>query len=413
MWLLFIVFAAAASGQRNDIIDTTHLDLAMTGFDALCVNSFIHPDPGRRPMLLQPLRSPINAPDDEVLVSQFIHEVAAARCFPEFSVQTAVNYRELQKYAISSAYQLSNDVNSGPSSFCYDNSGLCGTMSNFRDRDMMHFFKDTGGEVIFVSAECVTRVITINPFQPLTFTSEFETVLIKLYKAALHPASKISERTFSEFVGSYGTHFSKRTHLGAKAIFGKRFPSRSATPGEQATRRRCVLEAARQTLMPCTRWCDDTTLTRFARASSEGCLEKEPDVFAEIIGPLPRGSLENWALQAEELPDPIFQYLEPITTLFEREWMSSHPEVKKIDKITLRGYFGNKLEDHTNRMLTGGFGQPQLKGCGLNSRCDPGAECIDEPDANSGHRCKPKDGELNCNSNTFISLNHSPYILLI
>lgn len=386
MWLVSFVIAATVSGQSQVASSGPYLDAAITGFDPFYITALTQPNPGRRSKIFQPI--------DQTVLESFVNEEQNINYLPEITVQTIGNYQQYLDFTASSAYELSSATDCDEPVLRYANYSSCKTKNSQRDRAMLQFFNDTGGEVLFAKTEIITHTITISSFVITSFTPAFEKAVESLYKAAVNPVPEIVKSTFNEFVRLYGTHFSRRTLLGSRAIFGKLFSARAATVVEESARRRCVLEAAHESLTPCMRGCKETTQTVFTRASSR-CGEEELEPIVAVTGLLPERNLEDWSSTVKNSPTPLFHELEPLSTLFTTEWFEEYfNKIQvRINGTLLSQYFEEKTSDYSRRMAIEGSTSLHLRGCGLSSDCQIGTECRNEPGTESGFSCIPRKGE--------------------
>lgn len=392
MWLLVSIFCTTVTGQGELASSHDFLHGAVAGFDPFYMTSITSPNPGRRSLLFQHSRRCHN--DNQLVSNSFIENVEETNCLPEITVRNIANYKDYKDFLAYIAYEVSFDASWG-TLFGYDNFTSCEDENNSRDRTILKFFKDTGGEVVLATSSCVTNTVTISDFEPVTFTHAFQRALTVLYKISLNPIPKIRNTTFAKFIWFYGTHFSRRTRLGSRVIFGKLFSTRASTVAEETARRRCVREAAFEALTPGARNSNETTRTVFTRASTKRCGGEEHKSIVAVTGPLPDRSLEDWASAAKESPRPIFHDLEPLSTLFNSDWFDLIHQSMKLymNGTALSNFFEEQFSDYSSRMVCGGSNKSPSRGCTIDSNCTNGTECRNEPYTTPGYICVPKDGE--------------------
>lgn len=291
-----------------------YLNAAMVGIDPVSSNILEESDTGLRGQILDPYLLDSDEEDEEdETIKDYVSVRKLSRCLPEIKIEVIRNYDKFRCYAASAlSFETERDSSAtdatGEFSF-KENAGYGNTSSSTVDT-FKNFFDSTEGEAVIVTAECITHLVKITPFTPPLYTTAFLNALQKLDRSVKDSNHDISEQ-FGEFIRSFGTHFSRKTLMGSRAIFGKLFENRTSSYLDELARRRCVMDSAHNVLRSA------KDLNQFDTIVSEKCGSKDQDSWVSLVGSAPLTSFGDWDSAARKSPRPIRFVLEKISSLIE------------------------------------------------------------------------------------------------
>ena len=99
-----------------------------------------------------------------------------------------------------------------------------------------------GGEITVAKSTCLTNIVSISEYVRPLFTDDFITALERLNNATEY--TKKDE--FIRFVKEFGTHYAKKTVMGAQLIYERRFATRKKGNLDKKSRNKCVKEESRR-----------------------------------------------------------------------------------------------------------------------------------------------------------------------
>lgn len=381
---------------------------ALIGYDPLMSNPRELSDPGLRNQIFQLNRETGYTSDN---INSFVKSNKISHCDSELKETVLRNYEEYKKEkfsGVSFSLGTNSSVKIGFQALIKKvfNGGF-GWMDSEQSK-MKQFYRETGGEIVQNTAQCVTRESSINTFVKADFTPAFLTALKSLHMAAQNPESTLSENIFTDFTLTFGTHFMRRTLFGSKLIFESRFASRSANATEESSRIRCASNEAYRSIGD-----DIKKLSRAFNslsASQENCdnFSQNIDYFRKqsissskitVIG-LPSNRHSDNCASSDESSAPIYYELEKISTLFTSKWFATIPfnevnaNVVYLNGTAMQYFFEQMLSSHCEVMIERAEEcSTEEKGCGLNSVCAPGTTCVDDPDSALGYKCHGNYGQ--------------------
>ena len=211
--------------------------------------------------------------------------------------------------------------------------------TNSEESAAMRVFSKYKGEIMMARATCLTNVITISNFVRPLFTNDFINALNMLHHASLSEHNGTREAAFVDFVSEFGTHYMKKTTMGAELIYERRFTNIAKTLEDRMKRQRCVKSAARASVSggfkpPIVSNIGGSAGVNYTHEESACKINNDDSSFedsesSEVTKTISRGSrpkdLTAW-VDAAFTPVPIHRVLEKISNLFKSEWLTKNED---------------------------------------------------------------------------------------
>ena len=265
----------------------------------------------------------------------FISEVTEdLRCDSDFSAKTISSMDEYESARTSSnKFSMSAKVSAEGSAFGISAKASAGytRSTNSDEQASESILSAHNGEITIAKATCLTHSVSISDFVRPVFTEDFIDGLKFLEAAASSSDTTHREGAVARFVREFGTHYSKRTELGAELVYERRFDSKSKSVEEKAKRASCVKQEASASVSvdgglaggSAEFEMDDEDCSSTTSGSKTAAEEGFESTRTVSRGSRPI-DLKRW-VDAAFTPVPIERTLEPISELFRDEWMTANP----------------------------------------------------------------------------------------
>ena len=224
--------------------------------------------------------------------------------------------------------------------FEYSNSNTESEEDNTEEEE--RFFSETQGEIYLTEGECRQYTVEVNLFSKPTFTSSFIGGLRSLQRHYSNPANQDDLAHIKLFFDQFGTHYMKKTYLGATVTTEVRYASSARSEEDRNQRSQCSSRAhsysvgggvsggvgggtisvsAQHAAETAARECkDDATETEFFNSGST----RETVVYSS--GTPPQDDVVAWANAVKDNePVPVSFKLESISELLRPEWIDHLP----------------------------------------------------------------------------------------
>ena len=305
--------------------EVRHLYAAMSGYDPIIGNphdSIV--DPG--------VKARIFRHDCETGYYDFISEVTNdLNCNSDFTMRTINSLEEYDSERTGSnsfAFSVSVSVSSSFWGVDASASASYARATNSDERAAETVFEEYNGEIVLAEAICITESVSIADTVRPVFTENFINHLIAMDEASVSDDTTLQRTAVKSFINEFGTHFMKKTKLGAQLTYERRFQTKSETVDEEIERSKCVHQEASASVSA-SGW--GTSVDVEGGFEEEVCgslYEKSKfglNQGIEGTKTMSRGSrpkeLDAW-IDEEFTPVPVKRYLEQVTSLFKDEWLS-------------------------------------------------------------------------------------------
>ena len=265
----------------------------------------------------------------------FVAEVTDdLRCDSDFSAKTISSMDQYEKARTSSnKFSMSAKVSAEGKAFGISAKASAGyTRSTNSDEQASESILTThNGEITIAKATCLTHSVSISKYVRPVFTSDFINGLKNLEASTALSNTTKREGAVARFVREFGTHYSRRTELGAELVYERRFDSKSNSAEEKAKRASCVKQEATASVSvdgglaggSAEFEMDDEDCSSTTSGSNTAAEEGFESTRTVSRGSRPI-DLKRW-VDAAFTPVPIERTLEPISELFRDEWMTANP----------------------------------------------------------------------------------------
>jgi len=384
----------------------------LSGFDPIKHNPFKYPNGGFKNTLFKGLK-----PDDKNAVLPFIDRSELTlscgltlkhKVFESFEqykdearsdiafvsgADTSTGYHSKAKVKVDGGKELPISVENELEINFGINSGRGRGESTYEDT-IKDFFRETQGEIVQMTAECITHTVAISSFAKPEFTEAFTEAIRSLHTAAKDPDSSRSNDTFRKFINDYGTHYMQHVELGSKLVFQKLFSESSRSVDEGYNRKECIKETLSST--------DEFKFLFFGHKDQSGtksaeCNSTDRKIFKTkknaidsfhivAVGAPPTRDVEKWADHVLNSPIPINYKLQKISTMLGTEGFVDGMKVddEDVNGTAILNFIETKSVSYGYLILGKDIPTPEL-GCGLTSNCTAADVC--ENDETLGFRC--------------------------
>lgn len=364
---------------------------AMRGFDPHLTNAFERFDLGFKNQIFEPF---VRDPNRATKINPFVNVFQSYEsCDLQFTTTVLKNFMQYKNERVmyykvpeNSPEKYREEIldvgESDMPTFVVDD--------NVQESNIYKFFRETDGEIIQTKVKCITQEVSISSISGAVFTTSFLSALNLLYRTINDPYSSKGYKIYRKFIKSFGTHFLRKTKMGAELIFQKFVTKKETNEVSNIYRRNCIANAARTSVSEHAR--SAGSISRAFSAASKACeyFAQDKQFFENnnidpervvLIGASSEGSLDDWSAAIRQSPVPIRFELEKISSLFLEDWFN-----KNVNGTALYNLFENKSATYCRSMYGRTCARVTL-GCGVNSECPAETTCVDDSDALSGYRC--------------------------
>ena len=216
-------------------------------------------------------------------------------------------------------------------------------------------------EVIMATAQCLTHSISLSDYVRPLFTANFIQALESLDSASRSNNSDLMDGAFVRFTLEFGTHFIKRTEMGAELLYERRYNNQEEEIGIRTSRKECVKKGAKASLGGGGYgfYAKVQAETQAENCRTEGSdVNKQQSQSEENERTITRGSrpvsLEQW-VTSDFTPVPINRKLNPISQLFRNEWLTKdkfYEISRSLDGTGIRKLYNERIGRYCELILS-------------------------------------------------------------